>query len=841
MKKVFTLLIIILPGIAIWSQNCSVILDSSFGNAGMAVGLTDNANYATSNNIVVQPDGKIVQLTNGYNGNNNYLIILRYSSNGSLDMSFGLGGQVTTSIAQANLIGRTVALQPDGKIVVAGTLNYSQSLLLTRYNTNGTVDNSFGSDGKTIVPGGSYYYYNTNGLRIQPDGKIIVIGLKNDGQNFPVINVVRFNVNGSVDSAFGQKGNILSRFGHFVGTLGGHSFNQYYYESANDVAIQEDEKILVAATTYSHDCRPEEDHYGGIYLYCKSIFALARYNPDGGLDTTFGIKGKVLDSSLLQYSSFVTQQPDGKIIVSGKGYNNEIIVSRYNSNGTPDNSFGTGGTAIVTHPDGFYTYTLSSILQPDGKMVLSTTMASNNSHGVEIIRFNSNGTPDNDFYGQGKVIFNLGAPGSFADMKGLALQNGQLLAGGDIRPEGVAVVRLSGITPPILPVDVLVNWNGNRCAGDSIKLSVKQNGLIQWRKDGVAISGASDTVYFAKSTGAYSAKVTNADGCGESVKVNIFINNVVLPIPVVTPNNPVSLCSGQQVLLSTTAQGYLQWYNKGEAIAGAYTSSFNASDSGIYSVSVTNNYGCRALSSNTVVTLKNSPVSPFISARGALGFCKGSNVVLFASSNDQLQWYNNNIPINGATDSLYTAAISGNYTVAAINSDGCKTASSHVVVSAIEPPKPFITWNTPLFSAPLGYVHYKWYLNDTVIAASDNDTYRPVQPGSYKVEVTDNFNCTNVSENFQLVVLSTRDIVIGGTTIRYYPNPVQTILYIDVPSSLIKRATAQLYDLLGRKLLDRSLKRNQNRLPVGTLPSGIYQLVIQVGSEKQAVKVLVTK
>src|SRR5829696_8020880 len=332
MKFFFTLLIIILPGIDIWSQNCKVILDSSFGNAGMAVGLTDNANYATSNNIVVQPDGKIVQLTNGYNGNNNYLIILRYSSNGSLDMSFGLGGQVTTSIAQANLIGRTVALQPDGKIVVAGTLNYSQSLLLTRYNTNGTVDNSFGSDGKTIVPGGSYYYYNTNGLRIQPDGKIIVIGLKNDGQNFPVINVVRFNVNGSVDSAFAQKGNILSRFGHFVGTLGGHSFNQYYYESANDVAIQQDEKILVGATTYSHDCRPEEDHYGGIYLYCKSIFALARYNPDGGLDTTFGLKGKVLDSSRLQYSSFVTQQPDGKIIVSGKGYNNEIIVSRYNNN-----------------------------------------------------------------------------------------------------------------------------------------------------------------------------------------------------------------------------------------------------------------------------------------------------------------------------------------------------------------------------------------------------------------------------------------------------------------------------------------------------------------------------
>src|SRR5215213_268205 len=119
MKKIFTLLIIILPGIVLWSQNCSVILDSSFGNAGMAIGIPGNANYAYSSNIVVQPDGKIVQLANLYNGNSYNLTILRYSGNGSLDLSFGSGGRVTTSIGQANVIGRTVTLQPDGKIVVA--------------------------------------------------------------------------------------------------------------------------------------------------------------------------------------------------------------------------------------------------------------------------------------------------------------------------------------------------------------------------------------------------------------------------------------------------------------------------------------------------------------------------------------------------------------------------------------------------------------------------------------------------------------------------------------------------------------------------------------------------
>src|SRR5215216_3283083 len=86
MKKAFTLLISILTGIALWSQNCSVVLDSSFGNAGMAVGITGNANYAASNNIVVQSDGKIVQLTNVYNANYYNLFLIRYSANGSLDL-----------------------------------------------------------------------------------------------------------------------------------------------------------------------------------------------------------------------------------------------------------------------------------------------------------------------------------------------------------------------------------------------------------------------------------------------------------------------------------------------------------------------------------------------------------------------------------------------------------------------------------------------------------------------------------------------------------------------------------------------------------------------------------
>src|ERR1051326_963603 len=223
------------------------------------------------------------------------------AADGDLDSTFGTGGMVTTDINRSTDIGNAVAIQADGKLVVVG-MSYTRNdysnedFVVTRYNTNGTLDTTFGKGGKvrTDFPGLAAV---PSSVVIQPDGKIVVAGgafpLFTFAGNFEV---VRYNSNGTLDASFGNGGIVTTNFPE-----GSYAF---------DVALQPDGKIIAAGTVFVDFVIGDSSN---------TDFALARYNTDGTPDTTFGSGGQVsTDFEGVEDDAFsVLIQPDGKIVDVG--------------------------------------------------------------------------------------------------------------------------------------------------------------------------------------------------------------------------------------------------------------------------------------------------------------------------------------------------------------------------------------------------------------------------------------------------------------------------------------------------------------------------------------------
>ncbi len=323
---------------------------------------------------------------------------LAQAAAGDLDPSFGIGGVVMTDINRSTDLANAVAVQTDGKLVVVGE-SYSQNdfstedFVVTRYNANGTLDPTFGKGGKvrTDFPGLAAV---PSSVVIQPDGKIVVAG-----GAFPLfsflgnIEVVRYNRNGSLDTSFGAGGIVTTRFPE----------GSY----ASDVALQADGKIVVAGTVFTDFVIGESSN---------TDFALARYNPDGTPDTTFGNGGQVsTDFAGVEDDAFaVLIQPDGKIVAVGSA--NDAVTSydfaaaRYLSNGAIDTTFGVGGKVRTDFGDNDFDRANAAVLQPDGKIV-AAGFAISHSGGVEnfaLARYTANGALDNTFSNDGVTQIDFG-------------------------------------------------------------------------------------------------------------------------------------------------------------------------------------------------------------------------------------------------------------------------------------------------------------------------------------------------------------------------------------------------------------------------------------------------
>ena len=686
MKNCMILLILALQGIQGYGQFCSPF-DPDFGVGGKAIGLTSitNSRPASSQNIFIQADNKIVQVITAFNGAVYTFGLIRYTSNGRIDSSFGTNGYVTTSFGGFESSANNGAIQSDGKIVVVGFVADSgrYSFAMARYLTTGRLDSNFGINGKVITRAGKYDDF-ANGVTIQPDGKILVTGSSGDSLNAQAVAVVRYQSNGSIDSTFGLNGKIVKHYGAFIGYVGTRYFGQYSYESGRCTLVQPDGKIILVCQSYSATgCY---DYYGG--LYCNPMTAILRYQSNGVLDSTFGVRGMVADSVSLFYPSSAVLQRDGKILVTGSNYQTGFATERWNANGSLDNSFGIGGmviSQIISQSNGANASGL--LIQPDDKIVVGGTLyRTQGGSDFAVIRYLPNGRADSSFNLNGTAVLHMGDIASTNDyVSGIALQGNKIIVGG--------------------------------------------------------------TSYASNNS-------------------KILLTRFIETIPTLTP---------------------------------------------------------------------------VITADGPIRFCVGGNVHLSSSEHGIIQWYRNSVPIANATDSVYTVIGDGSYTVRVSNTNGCGLSAPLFVTVTNLPSKPPINWNGTQFSTTAGYAQYQWLHNDTIITGAGTNVYTPLITGRFRVRVIDQENCSNISDTYTLVVTALGNITVGEASIRFYPNPAQTILHVDVAGLRNNKLEAELYDISGRLVQKQQLKQTQNQMQLNRLPSGIYQLVISNSVERSTVKIMVTR
>jgi len=245
---------------------------------------------------------------------------------GAVDTCFGANGTVTTDITNDRDYSRALALQSDGKIVVAGISGYGATagnadFTVVRYNTDGSLDTSFDDDGIVITdigPGTNDDDY-CRGMAIQPDGKIIIGGRSFLTPSTYGLVVARYNTDGSLDTTFDGDGKAQFEMPAIIEMYG--------------FALQSDGRILIAGRSFLN----------GIFTGL-----IARFNTNGSLDTSFGTNGSTTASVSGIFS--VALQPDGKIIASGtQGPDPAFAIARLNPNGSLDTSFGTNGVTTY-HP-----------------------------------------------------------------------------------------------------------------------------------------------------------------------------------------------------------------------------------------------------------------------------------------------------------------------------------------------------------------------------------------------------------------------------------------------------------------------------------------------------------
>ena len=303
-------------------------LDATFGGDGKVTTTFTNGAYA--NDVAVQADGLIVAAGAAAGDDfNGVFAVARYAPDGMPDPTFGGDGTVTTAIGAAGDEAKALAIQADGKIVAVGT--NGDRFELARYETNGDLDDSFGTNG-VVTTNPTPSWDVAYGTALQPNGKIVVAGFGTPGAPFrPRFVLARYTTAGELDPSFGGGGVLISRLG-----------------TARDVVVQPDGKIVAAG-------------------YDSSGMALARYRRDGTLDPTFGGDGTV--GAPRNAGAFaLALQPNGRIVAGGAFDFFAFEVVRFTAGGKLDRTFGHDG-AVTTDVGGSEQGVAAIAIQPTGKIV----------------------------------------------------------------------------------------------------------------------------------------------------------------------------------------------------------------------------------------------------------------------------------------------------------------------------------------------------------------------------------------------------------------------------------------------------------------------------------------
>jgi uncharacterized delta-60 repeat protein len=393
---------------ALASFDGSGIINKRFGSNGIVSTLIENT-HSILNAIAVQTSvtGEEKIIAAGYTGkgNNSFMTLARYNSDGSIDSSFGTdeNGIVIKQVPKPESI-RALLIQNNGKIVAVA---YSTVL---RFNRDGILDTLFGVNGIVNLPITATDQTN-HSAAIQEDGKIVVAGSFYDGSNFDYA-VVRIDSEGFLDPAFGEVVHGIA-----VTPIGTST------DFANSLVIQDDGKIVV---TGDYRATPN-----------KLAIALVRYNSNGILDKSFGINGIVklsvgpVNDNILSAAI----QQDGKIIIAGSsgGFDNyDLTLVRFNRNGSVDSTFGVNG--IVTTPIGnlddiAVAVTLQNVNRKQTKIIAAGDFFEGSYENFALLKYNLDGSLDKTFGTNGIITMHIGSSSSAASSV-LVQSDSKIVVGG---------------------------------------------------------------------------------------------------------------------------------------------------------------------------------------------------------------------------------------------------------------------------------------------------------------------------------------------------------------------------------------------------------------------------
>ena len=677
--------------------NANGSLDNSFDGDGRVLMPVDeqiNANYNGIESVVLQPDGKFliftwgairrynsdgtVDITFGVNGkvSTSYQVegaaiqadskiitvgytqtpltlsssynITRYTSTGSLDTAFGNSGVIVNTIESSNDNGIVLLRQPDEKLVLVGSTRIyrsneapSQRIAMARYNIDGSLDNSFGDSGKADISFGQDYFTVVRKAIIQPDGKIVVgifygvVGFAGDE------GLIRFNSNGSIDSTFGTNGitNTLTQIVSLFGGPDGKIYTMNYIDGTlNNIIIvlqrfnnngTIDNSFNVNGTAFIEgvsfsDPQIEILADGKIMVLTSSQnaagsvgFAIAKFNSDGTVADTFDNNG----GNLIASAMFI--QEDGKVVVAGKSNNSndgyffsEFITKRYNSNGSLDSTYGVNGMKSTFLGDEVNNYTIirSVALQSDGKFLVALSKEEQNpasptpdTYDFVLYRINADAEYDNEFGTAGKVTTSFYS--KYDEAFSMILQsNNKIVVAGTTDNNinrNFALVRYNNnvVVPNQDPVLSNIPTTQTICSNQlntanftindanldtiSFQISSSNTGLIPVANISVTNVNSDYTISYSSinnQAGTSTLSFIADDGNGGSVNFSFIVNVSALPNTNITQNG--NLLSAQQ------DDATYQWINciDNTAISGETNQSYTATANGSYAVVVNNTF-----------------------------------------------------------------------------------------------------------------------------------------------------------------------------------------------------------------------------------------------------------
>jgi uncharacterized delta-60 repeat protein len=415
-------------------------LDPTFGNGGVVLRLDNNSSTTreVASQAILQPDGKIVvtadiQTLPVTGGMNDSMLVERFNADGSLDTTFGLGGMVSLSVPgfQTVLLGSST-IEPDGKIVVTGQAGLPGSpseLVLIRLNGDGSPDTSFGGAGCVALPidRDVIGYYEFGQVTLLPDGKFLESGPGG---------LARFNPDGNPDTTFGPGGTgfVSENLGDITGLV----------VEANGtivVAAQTPPMAMPLWVTADGQTAPIPKRTGQLYVF----------GGDGLLENSVVTFGPV--SEFTETVTGLLVQSDGRIVLAGT-HGTQLFLARYNPDGTPDTSFGTDGTADFNFGTTTTAYPVSVAEAPDGDLIVATAHPPVPFTGNQsvVIAFAANGSVDANFGTNGEVETDFNNPQSgswasslFVQPDGNILVDAQIIVPGtDGAVTGFALARLVG-------------------------------------------------------------------------------------------------------------------------------------------------------------------------------------------------------------------------------------------------------------------------------------------------------------------------------------------------------------------------------------------------------------